>query len=318
MIWQKIKDFIFAHHYFDLFKRFLKKIRFHKSQISLFDITKIFVHKLTQDEILERANAVAFSFTLAIFPAIIFIFTLIPYFDIADLDVQIMQFLQEWMPPSMFAVVSSTIEDIISRPRGGLLSFGFFFAIFLATNGMISLMKAFNKCYMTVENRGFFKSRFIATSLTAMLGLMFILAVLLLIIGQLVVDGIMEFGWLTDDFTIWLLLFTRFVVMFIVFLFGISAIYYFAPAVKYKWGFFSPGSLIATIISLAISYGFSYYISKFGTYNKFYGSIGALIALMIWFYFLSITMLVGYEVNASIHKIKMEVKDVEEGNVAVV
>jgi len=318
MIWQRIKDFIFSHHYFGLLKRFLKSIRFHKSQITLFDIIKIFIHKIQQDDILERSSAVAFSFTLAIFPAIIFIFTLIPYFDIPNLDVQIMQFLQDWLPPSMYSAVSSTIEDIISRPRGGLLSFGFFFAIFLATNGMIALIKAFNSCYKTVENRGFFKTRFIATGLTAMLGFMFIFAVVLIIIGQLVIDGIMEFGLLTDDFLIYLILFTRFVVMFIVFFLGISGIYYFAPAIKYRWSFFSVGALISTLLSLTVTYGFSYYISSFGTYNKFYGSIGALIAMMIWLYLLSITMLVGYEINASVHKIKMEVRDVEEGNVAVV
>jgi len=314
----KIIQFIYNHHYFGLLRKLLKKIRIRKKSISLYDIIKIFIDKLRQDEIIGKANGVAFNFTLAIFPAIIFIFTLIPYFDIPDLQIKIMAFLEQWMPVSMFNVVSSTIQDIISRPRGGLLSFGFVFAIYLATNGMISLMRAFNSCYKTVENRGFFKSHFIATALTAMLGFMFILAVLLLIIGEVALDWTLKMGLVTDDFLIYLLLITRLIVMFIIFQIGISAIYYFAPAVKYKWGFFSTGSIIATILSLAISYSFSYYISQFGTYNKFYGSIGALIALMIWFFFLSVIMLVGYEVNASIHKVQMEVKDLEDGKVAVV
>lgn len=284
----------------------------------MYDIIKIFIVKLQEDEIIEKANGVAFNFTLAIFPAIIFIFTLIPYFDIPDLDTQIMAFLHQWMPNSMFEVVSSTIQDIISRPRGGLLSFGFVFAIYLATNGMISLMRAFNSCYKTVENRGYIKSHLIAAGLTAMLGFMFILAVLLLIGGEIALDWTTRMGLVTDGFLIYLLQFTRFIVMFVIFQIGISAIYYFAPAVNYKWGFFSTGSIVATILSLAISYGFSFYISQFGTYNKFYGSIGALIALMIWFFFLSIIMLIGYEINASIHKVQMKDKDVEGGEIAVV
>ena len=291
----------------------MHRIKFRDGQVSLYTIVSIFFQKLRNDEILNRANAVAFSFTLSIFPAIIFLFTLIPIVKpIPDLEIRVMQLLQEWMSPSMFEVVSSTISDILSRPRGGLLSFGFFFSLLLATNGMLSLMRAFNSCYKTVEKRSFFKTFFIAVSLTSMLAVVFILAIALLIIGQVAIRFMTEVGLITDDFLVYVIIITRFVVMFIVFLLAISFIYYFAPAVKYKWRFFSIGSVLASFLSLAISYAFSSYITNFGTYNELYGSIGALIAIMIWQFILSTILLVGYELNASIDTVKVELSKAAE------
>jgi membrane protein len=124
-----LNKIINSTHYLNLVS-LSKQIRFRKKGVSLYNIIEVFIEKLQNDEIVTRANGVAFNFTLAIFPAIIFIFTLIPYIQIdslPDLDQQIMDFLEGWMPSSMFDVAASTIEDIISNRRGGLLSFGFLF-----------------------------------------------------------------------------------------------------------------------------------------------------------------------------------------------
>jgi membrane protein len=104
-----------------------------------------------------------------------------------------------------------------------------------------------------------------------------------------------------DKYTIYFLFALRFVIIFIVFFIAISCVYYFGPAVHYNWNFFSIGSLIATLSVLGISYGFSYYITNFGSYNKVYGSIGALIALMAWVQLITVILLFGYEINASLH-----------------
>ena len=284
----------------------LKRVRLRKKGVSLHDIIEVFIEKLQNDEIVTRANGVAFNFTLAIFPAIIFIFTLIPYIQISnlpDLDQQIMQFLEGWMPAPMYDVASSTIEDIISNRRSGLLSFGFLFSLFLATNGMMSLMKAFNKCYRTVESRSFFQSRFIATSLTFMLAVVLFFAMLLLVIGQQAINFLESAPWINiESYVFILVLALRFIVLFFIFLVAISSIYYLAPAVHDRWQFFSPGSLTAAFLSLVVTFGFTYYINNFGAYNKFYGSIGVLIALMVWLSLLSVIMLIGFEINASIDK----------------
>jgi membrane protein len=289
----------------------MRRIKFKRwDNVSLYKIVKLFFRDLTENEILIRANGVAFSFILAIFPAVIFLFTLIPYVTqyIPEVNTQsIMQFLAEMMPPSMYDVIASTVQDIISNQRGGLLTLGFVFSLYLATNGMMSLMNAFNACYKTNDRRGGFKMRLVATGLTINLALVLVLAVILLVVGQLVLNYLLsnlhDLKGLEsiDKFTVYLLLALRFVVIFIVFFLAVSTIYYFGPAIHYNWRFFSIGSFLATILILAISYGFSYYITNFGTYNKVYGSIGVLIALMVWVQLVTIVLLIGYEINASIH-----------------
>ncbi len=296
-----------------MFVGWMRKIRFKKHEdVSLYKIFKNFMRNLKEDEISDRANGVAFNFILATFPAIIFLFTLIPYVSTYFPEItreSIMDFIRdsELLPSSMYDVVATTIMDIVSNQRGGLLTLGFLFAMYLSTNGMMALMRAFNACYKTVENRSGLKTRLIATALTLNMTIVLFLAILLLIVGELVLDYLLanlhQFAWLNlDHFTIYLLLLLRFLVIFIVFFLAISTIYYFGPAIHYNWRFFSIGSFIATLMCLGVSYGFSFYITNFGTYNKVYGSIGVLIALMVWIQLITMVLLFGYEINASIHE----------------
>ncbi len=285
----------------------LKRVKFGKYEgLTLYEVIKVFIDKITKDEIIDRANGVAFNFALSIFPAIIFLFTLTPYIHefIPEISQKsILLFIEGVMPESMFETVESTVADIVGNTRGGLLTFGAIFSLYLATNGMAALMKAFNACYKTLERRSFIKTRLVATGLTFMLAFVLILAVILLVVGNIVVEFIDEIEWIhIEDYVIYLLFIVRFVVIFMVFFLAISFIYYFGPAVHYNWRFFSIGSLIATILCIAVSYGFSFYVSNFATYNKLYGSLGVLIALMVWQEILSIVLLVGYEINASIHQ----------------
>jgi membrane protein len=289
----------------------MRKIRFKKHEdVSMYRIFKCFLRNLRDDEITDRANGVAFNFILATFPAIIFLFTLIPYVTAYFPDItqeSIMGFIRDsnLMPGHMYEVAAGTVMDIVSNQRGGLLTLGFFFAMYLSTNGMMALMRAFNACYKTVENRKGWKTRLIATGLTFNMTFVLFLAIILLVVGQFVLDYLLanfrDFVNL-DDFTVYLILLLRFIVIFIVFFLAISTIYYFGPAIHYNWRFFSIGSLIATLLCLGVSYGFSFYITNFGTYNKVYGSIGVLIALMVWIQLITLVLLFGYEINASIHE----------------
>lgn len=287
----------------------MKKLRLPGDHLNLYQFSKIFVENLEKDEIMDRANGVAYNFVLAIFPTIIFLFTLIPYistyFPTIDTD-NIMRFLSGYIPSTMFDVMQSTVMDIVGKQRGGLLTFGFLFAAVLATNGMMALMRAFNACYQTVEKRSFFRMRLTAAGLTLMLSLVLLSAVVLLVVGEITVDRLTtELSDLShlklESYELYGLLALRFLVIFVVFFFAVSFIYYFGPAIHYNWSFFSWGSLVATLGCLAVSYGFSFYITNFGSYNKVYGSIGVLIALMIWIQLLTIVLLIGYEINASLH-----------------
>jgi len=293
----------------------MKGIRFSRHEdVSLYRIVKRFLRNLQDDEIMDRANGVAFNFILAIFPAIIFLFTLIPYVTRYFPEINretIMDFLRGlsesgFMPASMYEVASTTILDIVSNQRGGLLTLGFLFALILSTNGMLALMRAFNACYKTIENRSALKTRLIATALTINMTIVLFVTVLLLIVGQLVTEYLFtNFQDITsfnlNSFEVGLIFALRFAVIFITFFIAISTIYYFGPAIHYNWRFFSIGSLVATLLCIAVSYGFSYYITNFGAYNKVYGSIGVLIALMVWVQLITVVLLVGYEINASIH-----------------
>jgi membrane protein len=291
-------------------RNWLKRIKFKKyNNLSLYKFLKIFTHNVQEDEIMDRANGVAYNFILATFPAIIFLFTLIPYISVYFPEINtetIMDFIREMVPASMYDSVASTVFDIVNNQRGGLLTFGFLFALYLSTNGMTALMRAFNACYRTVERRHWLKMRLASLGLTLMLAVVLFSAIILLIVGQFSLDYITahleEFSHLNlSSYTIHLLFLLRFVVIFIVFFIAISFIYYFGPAVHYNWSFFSIGSLLATLAILGISYGFSFYITNFGNYNKVYGSIGALIALMAWIQLVTIVLLYGYEINASLH-----------------
>jgi membrane protein len=307
----KYKRLLFRWNPAQFLIAWMREVKFKQwDNVSLYKIVKLLTRNLMQDEILNRANGVAYSFILAIFPAIIFLFTLIPYVSqfIPEVNSEsIMVFLSEILPASMYDVVSVTVHDIVSNQRGGLLTFGFIFALYLATNGMMSLMGAFNACYKTDDRRGAIKMRLIATGLTVNMAFVLFLAIILLVVGQLVLEYLMmnlsEFKWLEgiDQATVYLLFVLRFVVIFVVFFLAVSTIYYFGPAIHYNWRFFSIGSLLATLLILGISYGFSFYVTNFGTYNKVYGSIGVLIALMIWIQLVTVVLLIGYEINASIH-----------------
>jgi membrane protein len=307
----KYKRLLFTLTFARIIIDWMRQIRFKRwDNVSLYKIIKLFTRNLMQDEIMNRANGVAFNFILAIFPAVIFLFTLIPYVSTiipAVNSENILNFLSQMMPETMYDVVSTTVLDIVNNTRRGLLTFGFIFALFLSTNGMMSLMKAFNACYRTNDRRGGLKMRLIATGLTVNLAFVLFLAIILLVAGQLILNYVLsnlsEFEWLKgiDSFTVYLLFGLRFVVIFIVFFLAVSCIYYFGPAIHFNWRFFSIGSFLATIFILAVSYGFSYYVTHFGTYNKVYGSIGVLIALMIWIQLITVVLLIGYEINASIH-----------------
>lgn len=286
----------------------MRHVRFKKREdVSLYKIVKCFIGNLHNDEIMDRANGVAFNFILATFPAIIFLFTLIPYVSTYFPEINqesIMSFISQLMPATMYDVAATTVMDIVSNQRGGLLTFGFVFALWLSTNGMMALMRAFNACYKTVENRPGWKTRLIATGLTFNMAAVLFLAIILLVVGELalvyVETHLRDFVNL-DAFTVYLIFALRFLVIFIVFFLAISTIYYFGPAIHYNWRFFSVGSFIATLATLGVSYGFSYYLTNFGTYNKVYGSIGVLIALMVWIQLVTVVLLIGYEINASVH-----------------
>lgn len=311
----RLIKYITSHPAYQRFVSFLQRIKLGKKKIGLYDAIVIFLQKMGDDEILGRANAVAFSFTMAIFPAIIFLFTLVPYIQIFFPEVtndQIIGFMEDLLPANLYAAADTTIHDIINKQRGGLLSFGFILTLILSTNGMNSLMAAFNACYKTKETRGFLKMRFIATMLIVILSLSVIVSIALLVVGQQLLQDYKVREFVQEVVSLDLIIVLRFVVLYLIFQIAISFIYYFAPAVHERWHFFSAGSIFSTLACLAAFFGFSFYINNFGTYNKLYGSIGVLLVLMLLLFILSLILLVGFEMNAALDKAKFDKLKMED------
>ena len=284
------------------FRVIFKRLYLVGNTVTYYSVFKIFRTKLREDEIFERSLAVAFSFTLASFPLIIFLFTLLPYINawIPEIDSEkILIFLRNIMPENMFSITKNTILDLVETKRGGLLSFGVISSIFLSSNGFNTLIKTFNSCHRIRENRSFYETRLIAMLLTFIFFIVTIVAIVLSTLGDFIINIILEYN-VFKDVEYYTINIYKLISLFISFYLLITSIFYFAPVKHNKWTFISSGSIISTIGCVIISLAFSYYIINFPTYNKLYGSIGILIAYMGWVYVISSIILVGFEWNTSI------------------
>jgi len=277
------------------------------SGLSIYDVAIFFWKGLMEGAITTRASSLAFNFFLAFFPSIIVFFTLIPYIPIVGLQETLMELLSVVLPPSTNEITFDTLDDIINNPRGGLLSIGFIFALYFSTNGINSLIEAFNASYHISENRPIIQQRLLSLGLTLLLSFMLIIAIGLIIFGKLILVYLTDFDIISNSAAD-LILFGKWFTIFLMLFFGISTLFHLGPSIKSKWRLFTPGSILATLGIIITSIGFNYYINHFSQYNKVYGSIGTLMIILIWMYFNSIILLTGFELNASISNAKEKSK----------
>ena len=268
--------------------------------VSLYDVT-VFLWKESQRvTIVSRANAMAFSFFLSIFPAIIFLFTLATLFPLYDtFENEINSYIDIIMPSSAGRELQSAIRELV-RPNSSLLSVGFALTLYFSSNGMLTMMEGFEKTHLSVfRKRSALRKRLIAIGLTIQLGLLLAGSVLFIVMGNFLIRRLVD--WL--DLAAWThLAFTvlRWVVIILLFYFGIAMIYRYGAALHRKFRWMTPGATLATALSIVTSLLFSTYVEAFDTYNKVYGSIGAIIALMLWIQLNCFILQAGFELNASI------------------
>jgi membrane protein len=272
----------------------------------LYNVANFFIKGIYQGYITTRASAVSFNFFLAIFPFMIFLFTIIPFIPIENFQNTLLMLIHDFMPKSAYETVKDTVEDIVIRPRGDLLSLGFIFALYFATNGIDSMMEAFNNTYHTIETRSWFRQRMIAMLLILILSFLLIIAIGLMTLGPTLLSLFIPEKILASTFySIFIFSATWLTIILTLFL-GISFIYYLAPARRRDFRFISAGSSLATLLVIITTLGFNFYVDNFSKYNILYGSIGTLIAVLLWVYFNFISLLVGFELNASIFNAKKE------------
>lgn len=264
--------------------------------LPLYDVARFFFKGLYNGAITTRASSLAFNFFLAIFPSIIFLFTLIPYVPIAHFQDTLFELLREVLPKAAFEASEETITDIVKNQHGGLLSIGFISALFFSTNGVNSMIDGFNNSYHVVETRSLLRQRLVALQLVLITTLLLLVSIAVIIYSSIVLSHL-PLG-VSSYYPIQI---GRLLIVAGLFFIIISFYYYLGPASKKGWTFFSAGSTFATVLTLLTSLGFAFYVNHFGTYNKLYGSIGTLIIVLLWIYFNSIVLLLGFELNVSIH-----------------
>jgi len=274
--------------------------------LALYDLVSFFVKGLIRGAMEQRAKSLAFSFMLALFPTILFFFTIIPYIPVEDFQDTLMNTIRQFMPPNTWAAAEDTITDIIVRKSGGWLSLSFIFALTFATNGIDAMMKSFNKTYHTIETRSFVRQRLVALMLVFLISLIVITAVVLIIVGSDVLAFLLDRGWIQDKITFYAIELAKWIIIIAMIFFTVSTIYYLAPAKRQHFQFLSPGSILATVLFLLTTLGFDVYINNFSRFNTLYGSIGSLVIIMIWIYLNSFILLLGFELNASISSMKQE------------
>ena len=285
---------------------FLKRLKLPGFEgIPFYSVATFFVKRIKEGELQTRARSLAFSFLLALFPSVIFLFTLIPYIPIDNFQNKLLSLISTLLPGNTYEAAYNTIEDIVRHQHSGLLSFGFFFALFVSTDGIMALMRWFNRSYHGKDNRPVWKQRFLSIGITLLLATLVIVAILLIIISELIYYYITSKELLLENiFHLLLLQVGKWVILVTLCFTAISILYFFGPSKREKMKFVTAGSSLATFLLIATSLGFNYFVTNFGRYNKVYGSIGTLIIILIWLYINSLVMLIGYELNVAIRKAK--------------
>jgi len=278
---------------------FLKDVK--EGDVNQIDITtpigfsKKLLIRINKVDVTGLASQLAFFFLLSLFPLLIFIFTLLPYLNLDQSEIFL--FIRDYAPANVAVLIEETVGEILNNRNGGLLSIGAIGTVWSASKGMNALTKALNLSYFKEEDRSFIVARGMSIVFTIMLIAVLVVALVLPVFGQQI--GTIAFSYLGLE-TGFIKLFNSLrwiippVLIFVVF----SLIYWLVPNIKIQLKSVFFGSAFSTIGWIITSVGFSYYVSSYGNYSSTYGSIGAIIVLMMWLYFSAIILMLGGQINA--------------------
>ncbi|MEJ2008493.1 MAG: YihY/virulence factor BrkB family protein [Acidobacteriota bacterium] len=281
----------------------------------LIEFSKRLWREIQDDRVFTDAAALSYFLLLAIFPGAIFVLSLLPYLPVPHMQQAIMDLLHQALPVQSATLFEGTVRRLVSQKEGELLTFGFIFMLWSASTGMYAMMQQLNAAHDTMERRPFWKVRGIAILLVLLFVLALIATLSLVIFGGVVQSWLASIlGWSRPLLIFFATL--RWIIIGISLLLGLAVIYRFGPDVNEKFRFISPGNVVAaTLIALA-SIGFQFYVLKFGRgYSATYGSLGAMIILMLWLYLASIAILVGCEINTILQRDKSLQSDLDDSGI---
>ena len=270
--------------------------------IALYDVIVFFFGQVKTIGMTERASAISYNFFMAIPPALIFLFTLIPFLPISrEFEESLYSLIRDVIPGQKDnSPLIKFLQDFINKPRNGLLSLGFMLSLFFSSNAMMGIMRSFDKNYIGFRKRTSFVKRIVALKITIILFVLVVTSILLLI-GQ---GQVLKFIGIQNATVRTVIVNARWVVIVFLFVASISYIYRHAPAVDKKWRLINPGSILASFLMMVMTLLFSWWVSHFGNYNELYGSIGTVLILLILIFINSLVLLIGFELNVSISSLK--------------
>jgi membrane protein len=252
---------------------------------------------MQKNHTLAIAAGLSYYFLLSLFPAMIFAAAVLGYLPLPNLFDQLLGGLSKVMPPDSMAVVRKTLESVFTPNRAGLLSFGMLFTLWSTSGGFSAIIEGLNVAYDVPETRPIWKTRLLALELTFVVGILMVVALGVLIVGP-------EFGsWVarhtgTTTLFAWIWPHLRWFVAVAFTVLAVELLYFLAPNIKQRFWATLPGAMFSVAAWILSSLGLGIYLREFPNYNKTYGSLGAVIALMLWFYISGIILLVGAEFNA--------------------
>ncbi len=255
----------------------------------------LLIKKSISKDILALSSQLAYNLLMAFFPFIIFLLTLVGYSDIDSK--YIMDELQQFLPTEAYSLINNIVSEVVHKHNGSLMSLSLIITIWSAAAGFNAIISGLNKAYEQKERRGFFKVQLISLIFTFTLVVLIMFAVFLMVFGKINGDIIARYFGLSGSFQIAWNIF-RFVITIAIMIFGFLLLYKYAPCRKYSFKLLLPGAIFASFGWIFLSLLFSYYVNNFSNYSQFYGSIGAVIILMLWLLISSIIIILGGEVNS--------------------
>ena len=272
--------------------------------IPIYDVIAFFVRGIQRGALTTRASSIAFHFALASLPLIIYLFTLIPHIPINNFQEGLLSLIESMLPANVFKLLESTLKDMFIK-RPALQLFGILIALYFATNAINVLIVAFNNTYHAIETRSWIERRSVAAFLVIIMFVLMVTAISLIIFSRTAMNLLEDKEIIQKELTLYIFRIGKWIVIIALIYSALSFLYWLGPSRKMKWKFYSAGSSLASVLVILTSLIFSSIINNFGQFNKFYGSIGTLMVILLWWYFNSIALLIGFELNASIMGAKL-------------
>lgn len=283
--------------------RFGKSIKLPYSEgLTLYHLLELYITGIVKGDISYRAGAIAFSFFMSLFPFALFILNLIPYIPMENFQEDFMQFVADNVPPNTYDAIANILTDILLNSNKSLLSTGILLSILFMSNGINAILSGFQSSMHITIKRRYFRQYALAIGLSLVMSVLLIITVASIVVFEVIIQNFSTRYYIPAEVA--LLQWGRYIFLLLMILTTTSMMFKFAAKETRKAAFFSYGSVFSTLLFGLTSFGFSIYVVRFSKYNELYGSIGTLLVLMLYIWINCFILLLGFELNALIHKLK--------------